>query len=563
VSSKGNTKYLFVSGGVISSLGKGMAAASIGSLLESRGLSVTFIKMDPYINVDPGTMSPFQHGEVYVLGDGSETDLDLGHYERFTSAKLSRLNNFTTGQIYETVIANEREGKYLGRTVQVIPHITDEIKRRIYQAAKGYDVCIIEIGGTVGDIEGLPFLESIRQLRIEADPNQTFFVHVTLVPSIKTAGELKTKPTQHSVKALREIGIQPDVLLCRCTTDLPEEIKRKIGLFCNVQTSHVITARDVECVYEIPMMFHEQGLDDAIIRKLNLRRALKTPNLSAWRSLLKTIDTSEEEVVIGMVGKYTTLADSYKSLNEALVHGGIANSVKVSIEFIDSDAFTEKNAQHMLKGIDGVLIPGGFGVRGVEGKILALKYARENNVPTFGICYGLQLMVIEYCRSVCGIPDATSSEFEVPGSFVVDLMEEQKQIAVKGASMRLGDYECILEKGSLAERIYGRRKLVERHRHRYEVNEAFVETFQEKGLKVYGRNPETNLVEIIGLPKHPFYLGCQYHPEFLSKPLKPHPLFSTFIKEALKVKKKENTLDDPKPESPSQSTRPVGPIAIL
>jgi CTP synthase len=528
---------------VISSLGKGIASASIGSLLEARGLSVTFVKMDPYINVDPGTMNPIQHGEVYVLSDGSETDLDLGHYERYTSVKLTRLNNFTTGQVYETVISNERQGKYLGRTVQVIPHITDEIKRRILLAAKGYDVCLVEVGGTVGDIESLPFLEAIRQLRVELEVSQNCFIHVTLVPSIRTAGEVKTKPTQHSVKALREIGIQPDVLLCRSQSELSDDIKKKIALFCNVLEPRVISARDVDSVYEIPLMFHQQGLDQVLIQRLKLRRAKKSPNLVRWEELVKTLKIADQEVVIGMVGKYTSLEDSYKSLNEALIHGGLEHGLKVAIEYIDADQFTTKNARYLLKEVDGVLIPGGFGVRGVEGKILALKYSREHQIPTFGICYGLQLMVIEFCRNMCGIEDAVSGEFETPGTLVVDIMEEQKKVAAKGASMRLGEYECVLEKRSLAEQIYGKHKIVERHRHRYEVNNAFVDLFESKGLKVWGRHPETQLVEMVGVPDHPFYLGCQFHPEFLSKPLVPHPLFSAFIREAERFKKKREGVD--------------------
>ncbi len=537
MSAKGSEKFVFISGGVISSLGKGISAASIGSLLESRGLSVTFIKMDPYINVDPGTMSPFQHGEVYVLSDGSETDLDLGHYERFTSVKLARHNNFTSGQVYEKVIANERQGKYLGRTVQVIPHITDEIKRRIQKAARGYDVCIVEVGGTVGDIESLPFLEAIRQMRIECEPNQTAFVHVTLVPYIDTAGEVKTKPTQHSVRDLREIGIYPDILLCRCKTLLTDEIRRKIALFSNVKTEFVISACDAACVYDIPLKLHEQGLDTAIVRRLNLRRAQEA-NIVPWRNLSKAVSEAKQEIVIGIIGKYTSLEDSYKSFNEALFHGGIANKTRVSIEYIDADNLNARNVKQLLKGIDGILIPGGFGARGVEGMMSALKFARENDIPAIGICYGMQLMVIEFCRSLCGISDATSTEFEVPGTPVVDLMEEQKKVVSKGGTMRLGDFECVFEKDAPVAQIYGRKKIVERHRHRWEVNNDYVEQFEEAGLKVYGRNPETNLVEVVGIPEHPFYMGCQYHPEFLSKPLSPHPLYEGFVRSICKRKKK-------------------------
>jgi CTP synthase len=530
------TKFIFISGGVISSLGKGLAAASIGKLLESRGLNVTFIKMDPYINVDPGTMSPSQHGEVYVLADGSETDLDLGHYARFSKSTLSRSNNFTTGQVYETVISNERKGKYLGGTVQVIPHVTDEIKRRIVHCAKGYDVCIVEVGGTVGDIESLPFLEAIRQMRIDCLPTQTLFMHVTLVPKIKTAGEVKTKPTQHSVKALREIGISPDFLLCRCEKSLTEQIKNKIGAFCSVRPEDVVSAPDVDNIYKVPLAFHEQGLDSAVCRKLGLR-SIQPANLTSWRKMVKTMTDAQEEVVIGMVGKYTDLEDSYKSLNEALTHGGIANKVRVAIEFVDSEGLTQKNVGQVLSGVDGILIPGGFGTRGVEGKITALTHARENNLPTFGICYGLQLMVIEYCRKMCGIKDATSREFETEGTPVIDLMEAQKKVDMMGATMRLGNYDCVLS--GLAADIYGRKKIVERHRHRYEVNSDFIDAFESKGMKVMGRNPETDLVEVVGLPKHPFYVGCQYHPEFLSKPILAHPLFTRFVREATHYSRKQ------------------------
>lgn len=526
------TKFIFVTGGVVSSLGKGLASASIGALMESRGLKVTILKMDPYINVDPGTMSPFQHGEVFVTDDGAETDLDLGHYERYVSTSMGRKNNCTTGQIYETVIAKERRGDYLGGTVQVIPHITDEIKRRIIAAAEGYDIAIGEVGGTVGDIEGLPFLEAIRQLAWDWGRENVLYVHLTLVPYITGGGELKTKPTQHSVKELTGLGIQPDILLCRTDRILDRNIKSKIAHFCNVKEESVITAKDVEWIYEVPLVFHEEGLDAQIVEKLHMWTG--APNLQKWEKILQVLNNPKATVKIAVVGKYMSLKESYKSLFEALVHGGIANETKVELECIEAEKVEEVGAQELLSQADGILVPGGFGDRGSEGKIEAIRYARENQIPFFGICLGMQMAVVEFARNVCGLAGANSSEFDgnTPHP-VIHLMETQKAIDTKGGTMRLGAYPCILQEDSLAVKLYGRKKILERHRHRYEFNNEYIEPFTQKGMVLSGRSPDGKLVEIVELKDHAWFLGCQFHPEFKSRPMDAHPLFKGFIKAAL------------------------------
>ena len=527
------TKYLFVTGGVVSSIGKGLASASIGALLEARGLRVTHVKLDPYINVDPGTMSPYQHGEVYVTDDGAETDLDLGHYERFTTARMTRQNNFTTGRIYESVISKERRGEYLGATVQVIPHITDEIKARIRDATEGVDVAIIEIGGTAGDIESLPFLEAIRQMKIEAGHQNALSVHVTLVPYIATAGELKTKPTQHSVKEMREIGIQPDILLCRTQMPLTRALKEKIALFSNVAVEAVIGAIDVHCIYEVPLMFHAEGLDELIAERLNIWA--RTPDLSAWQRIVRGFkNPSRPTVKIGIVGKYVHLKDSYKSLHEALVHGGLGNDCHVDLEYIDSEQIEERGPEALLSGVDAVLVPGGFGDRGTEGKIAAIGWAREHAVPFFGICLGMQLAVIEYARAVAGLARANSSEFDKDTPFaVIDLMPEQRGVTKKGATMRLGAYPCVLTAGTVAAEAYGVTEISERHRHRYEFSNEFRDQLGGAGLVLSGTSPDKRLVEMVELPGHPFFVGCQFHPEFKSRPALPHPLFARFVRAAL------------------------------
>lgn len=526
------TKFIFVTGGVVSSLGKGLASASIGALLEARGLKITLQKLDPYINVDPGTMSPFQHGEVFVTEDGAETDLDLGHYERFTSAKMGRKNNVTTGKIYDSVIRKERKGDYLGRTVQVIPHITDEIKGAIMRVADGVDLVIVEVGGTVGDIESLPFLEAIRQFRADVGRENVLYVHLTLVPFIPTAGELKTKPTQHSVGKLREIGIQPDILLCRTDRTLPKDLKSKIALFCNLPPECVMTARDVESIYEVPLFLHEEGLDDKIVELLNIWT--RAPELSGWQGLVRQIKGSKQEVTIGVVGKYVHLTDAYKSLNEAIRHGGFANQANVRLKFIDSEQLeTAESLSEFFDDVHGVLVPGGFGNRGIEGKIKAVQYARENKIPFFGICLGMQVATIEFARNACGLKNANSTEFdkETPHP-VIDLMEEQKAVVMKGGSMRLGSYPCQLEKDSLALSAYGERTISERHRHRFEFNNHYQERLASKGLTVSGICPQGPLVEIVEIKKHPWFLGCQFHPEFQSRPQHPHPLFREFLRAA-------------------------------
>jgi CTP synthase len=526
------TKFIFVTGGVVSSLGKGLASASIGALLESRGLKVTMLKMDPYINVDPGTMSPFQHGEVFVTDDGAEADLDLGHYERYISTLMGRKNNCTTGQIYETVIAKERRGDYLGGTVQVIPHITDEIKRRILAAAEGFDIAIGEIGGTVGDIEGLPFLEAVRQFAWDWGRENVLYIHLTLVPFITGGGELKTKPTQHSVKELTGLGIQPDILLCRTDRFLDPKIKSKIARFCNVAENAVITAKDVESIYEVPLVFHEEGLDERIVEKLNIWTG--APNLKKWEHVAHVLNNPKESVRIAVVGKYMSLKESYKSLLEALVHGGIANEVQVDLDCIEAEKIEQEGVEAVLRQVDGVLIPGGFGDRGSEGKIAAIRYARENQIPFFGICLGMQMAVVEFARNVCGLDGANSSEFDLQTPHpVIHLMEEQKSIDTKGGTMRLGNYPCVLQNGTLAARLYGREKISERHRHRYEFNNTYRAEFGAKGMVLSGLSPDSNLVEIIELKNQPWFLGCQFHPEFKSRPMDCHPLFKGFIKAAL------------------------------
>jgi CTP synthase len=526
------TKFIFVTGGVVSSLGKGLASASIGALLESRGLKVTMLKMDPYINVDPGTMSPFQHGEVFVTDDGAETDLDLGHYERYVSTLMGRKNNCTTGQVYETVIAKERRGDYLGGTVQVIPHITDEIKRRILLAAQGYDIAIGEIGGTVGDIEGLPFLEAVRQFAWDWGRENVLYIHLTLVPFITGGGELKTKPTQHSVKELTGLGIQPDILLCRTDRFLDKKIKSKIAHFCNVAENSVITAKDVESIYEVPLVFHEEGLDERVVEKLNIWTG--APNLKKWQHIDQVLKNPQTSVRIAVVGKYMSLKESYKSLLEALVHGGIANEVRVDLDCIEAEKIEQDGAGEILKQADGVLIPGGFGDRGSEGKIAAIRYARENQIPFFGICLGMQMAVVEFARNVCGLESANSSEFDMQTAHpVIHLMEEQKAIDTKGGTMRLGTYPCILQNETLAAKLYGREKISERHRHRYEFNNSYRAEFTAKGMALSGLSPDGTLVEIIELEGHPWFLGCQFHPEFKSRPMECHPLFRGFVEAAL------------------------------
>jgi len=535
------TKYVFVTGGVVSSLGKGIAAASLAAILESRGIRVTNIKLDPYINVDPGTMSPFQHGEVFVTEDGAEADLDLGHYERFQSSKMHRANNFTTGQIYESVIKKERRGDYLGGTVQVIPHITDEIKSFVKRGAGDADVAIVEIGGTVGDIESLPFLEAIRQMGLEMGRNNVCYIHLTLVPYIASAGEIKTKPTQHSVKELREIGIQADVVLCRTDRPLPEDEKRKIALFCNVQKEAVISAWDVDSIYKIPMMLHEQMLDEIVCHKLGI--LARAADLSAWTKLVDALEHPEHEVDIAFVGKYIDLQDSYKSLNEALAHAGIHTRSRVKIHYVDSEEI-EKSGVAALEKVDAILVPGGFGKRGTEGKIRAIRYARENGVPFLGICLGMQLATIEFARNVCGLEGANSTEFDpnTPHPVVALItewldrsgnVERRSEKSDLGGTMRLGAQRCAIVPGTLAEKIYGA-EVNERHRHRYEVNNVYVPQLEARGYKIASRTPSENLPEMMELPEHPWFVGCQFHPEFTSTPRAGHPLFKAFVSAALR-----------------------------
>ena len=533
------TKFIFITGGVLSALGKGIAASSIGRLLESHGYRITLQKFDPYLNVDPGTMSPFQHGEVYVTDDGAETDLDLGHYERFTSTKTSQAHNWTAGRIYEAILKKERRGEYLGKTVQVIPHVTDEIKKAFYSAAESNDIVIVELGGTVGDIEGLPFLEATRQMRLEMGVENSLFVHVTLVPYMKTSGELKTKPTQHSVKELRAIGIQPDIILCRTDRFLNTDIRKKISLFTNVPLEAVITAKDVDVIYEVPLIFARQGLDQIILSRLNLPPRKR--RLSAWKSMVERMKNPADEVNIALVGKYAGLQDSYISLNQALYHAGTAHNLKVNISWLEAEELEAKEARDVLKESDGILVPGGFGVRGIEGKIRAVSFARKRKVPYFGICLGMQCATIEFARNIAGLKDANSTEFgpKTPHK-VFFKWRELKGIQDLGGTMRLGQYLCRLKKNSLASSVYGRTNILERHRHRYEFNPEYEEKLSKAGLVISGKNPEHDLVEIIELKDHPWFLGCQFHPEFKSKPLKPHPLFKSFIGASYAYRRQRN-----------------------
>jgi len=541
------TKFIFITGGVLSSLGKGLAAASIGALLESRGLTVTFQKLDPYINVDPGTMNPFQHGEVFVTDDGAETDLDMGHYERYTDALMAQINNYTSGRIYYSVITKERRGEYLGGTVQVIPHITDEIKAAVLQLDGSVDIAIIEIGGTIGDIEGLPFVEAIRQLRGDLGKEYSLFIHLTLVPYIKAAGEVKTKPTQHSVKELRADGIQPDILLCRTEVPLSSDLKSKIALFCNVPKDAVITAVDVDSIYEVPLHLHKEGLDSKILELLNVWTG--QPNIEPWEKLVDNLKAPKHSVTIAITGKYVDLIESYKSLHEALVHGGIANHTKVNLRYLSAEDLETKDPKELLHGCDGILVPGGFGKRGAEGKIKAITYARENKIPFFGICLGMQLAVVEYSRFVADIPDAHSSELDPQTADPViylctewfdyrnNKVQTRDETSEMGGTLRLGAYPCVLTEDSFAMRAYQSEEISERHRHRFEFNNDYRRRLEDAGLKVSGTSPDNNLVEIVEIEDHPWFLGCQFHPEFKSKPMKPHPLFREFIKAALNNKK--------------------------
>ncbi len=540
-------KFIFVTGGVVSSLGKGIASSAMGALLEARGLKVTLQKLDPYINVDPGTLSPFQHGEVFVTDDGAETDLDLGHYERFTSIRISQANNYTTGKIYYSVILKERRGDYLGETVQVVPHITDEIKNAIKSVSDSYDIVLVEIGGTIGDIESLPFLEAIRQFRYDVGRDNVLYVHLTLIPYINTSGELKTKPTQHSVRELRAIGIQPDILLCRTDRPLSQSVKKKIALHCNLDIDAVITAMDVDSIYEVPIMLRQEGVDSLIVNKLSLKT--KEPELKTWIDVIKKVKNPEDEVTIALIGKYVGLKDSYKSLNEALIHGGIANNVRVDIHWIDAEEIEKSGAEKFLSDVDGILVPGGFGDRGIEGKIEAIRFAREKKVPFLGICLGMQCAVIEFARNVCSLEGANSTEFDPNTPYpVIYLIEEwydfRMQIVQKrdissgkGGTMRLGAYPCVLTEDSFAYKAYGVKEISERHRHRYEFNNSFTEILVKKGFKISGISPDKQLVEIIEIENHPWFFGCQFHPEFKSRPLEPHPVFSAFINAAYKEKK--------------------------
>ena len=535
------TRFIFVTGGVVSSLGKGVASASLGALLESRGLSVTILKLDPYINLDPGTMSPFQHGEVFVTEDGSETDLDLGHYERFINSKMSRDNNFTTGQVYETVLRKERKGDYLGRTVQVIPHITDEIKHRIKEGARNSEVAIIEVGGTVGDIESQPFLEAIRQMRIELGFKRTLFMHLTLVPYIKAAGEIKTKPTQRSVKEMLSHGLQPDILICRSDNELSEEAREKIALFTNVEKQSVISMQDVDSIYKIPIQLNEQNVDDIVLEKLHLSQ--KKPDLKDWKKVIEAHTNPKSEVTIAMVGKYMELKDAYKSLNEALVHGGIQHKLKIDIKYIDSEDINAKNAEKILTQVDAILVPGGFGIRGIEGMIATVEYARKNHIPYLGICLGMQVAVIEYARNVLKLNGANSTEFDTKTNHPViglihewidseGAVEKRNENSDLGGTMRLGSQECYLSNNSLTSSLYGKKVILERHRHRYEVNNNYLEQIESAGLSIVGKSRDKNLVEVVELSEHPWYVGCQFHPEFTSNPRDGHPLFSGFIEAA-------------------------------
>jgi CTP synthase len=538
------TKFIFITGGVVSSLGKGIASASIGVLLKSRGFKVTVLKLDPYINVDPGTLSPYQHGEVYVTNDGAETDLDLGHYERFIAEDMTATNNATTGQIYYSVIKKERRGDYLGKTVQVIPHITDEIKERMRAAGRAdtiYDVILIEVGGTIGDIESLPFLEAIRQMCLEVGHENAINVHLTLVPYIKAAGEFKTKPTQHSVMKLREIGLQPDILLCRCEKPLEDEYKHKIALFCNVPRNAVIEAFDVETIYEVPLILEEGGVGDLVVKRLGLLP--RKPDMDKWRSFVDSVKSAERTVKIAISGKYVELKDSYKSIIESFVHAGVSNDVSVELKWVDSEElekeFSHESPVRAFGDVAGILIPGGFGHRGIEGKIASARYAREKKIPFFGICLGLHCAIIEFSRNVCGYEDANGTEFSSEtGHPVIDLMEEQKSVSLLGGTMRLGTYDCVIKEGTLTNKVYGKTNIAERHRHRYEVNNAYVATLEKHGMIAAGVNPKTNLVEIMELKEHPWFIGVQFHPELKSRVLDTHPLFKDFVRAAVEFQRK-------------------------
>ena len=523
-----NQKFIFITGGVVSSVGKGLVSASLATLLEARGFKVSVIKCDPYINVDPGTLSPFQHGEVYVTKDGAETDLDLGHYERFTNLNLNKNHSITTGQIYQTVIDKERKGDYLGRTVQVIPHITDEIKKRILKGAGQAEITVVEIGGTIGDIEGLPFIEAIRQIRIEKGSENTIFSHVTFIPFIPSVGELKSKPSQHSVKALREVGLQPDFLLCRSAQQINKDLKEKLALFSNLSVENIIPVPDAESIYEIPLLLNKEKLDEKLVQRMNLKKT--SANLSNWKHIVHKIKTPKKEITIGLVGKYVHLKDSYQSIHEALIHGGLSKQVKVNIEYIDS----EKNlSKKDFKNLNGILVPGGFGDRGIEGKLKAIQYCRENSIPFFGICLGMQAAAIEFAKNVCKIKKVGSREFDTKKeleNFIIDVMPNQKALTYKGGNMRLGAYPCLLLKNSKIQKIYKKDLIEERHRHRYEFNFDFANQFEQKGMKIAGVHKSCeNLVEVLEIPKHPWFVGVQFHPEFQSKPTKPHPLFVSFI----------------------------------
>ena len=550
-------KYIFVTGGVCSSLGKGIAAAALGCLLEGRGFKVALQKMDPYINIDPGTMSPYQHGEVYVTDDGAETDLDLGNYERFTSSKVSKLNSVTTGQIYQTVIERERQGKYMGRTVQVIPHITNEIKSRIQLVAKtsNADILIVEIGGTVGDIESIPFLEAIRQFSLDAGKENTLYIHLTLIPTISVAGEQKTKPTQHSVKELRSIGIQPDILLCRTANEMSNDMKNKLALFCDVEKEAIIQALDIHSsIYEVPAQYSKEGLGNIVVKKLGLKG--KPKDISAWENIIKTIRNPKGEVTIAVIGKYIELLDAYKSLYEAIQHGGIANHFATKIKRINSEKLTPQNIDEMLQGIDGILIPGGFGERGIDGKLLSCQYGRENKIPTFGICLGMQCMVIEFSRNMCGLEDANTTEIDDSTPHpVISLLEEQKGIEDMGGTMRLGENEIHLNEQSLSYNIYQNNAIYERHRHRYEFNNSYKETLSNKGLLTTGHFEEKDLVEIIELQDHPWAIGVQFHPEFKSKPIQVHPLFKSFIEAAISFQSKQSNKNQSSLEQKNQDKK--------
>ncbi len=536
--SRNRTKFIFVTGGVVSSLGKGIVAASAGALLETRGLKVSLVKCDPYINVDPGTMSPFQHGEVFVTDDGAETDLDIGHYERFTNAVLTRQNSFSAGQVYDTVLNKERKGDYLGGTVQVIPHITDQIKENIYKAAADADIVLVEIGGTVGDIEGLPFLEAIRQIRYDLGEENVLYVHLTLVPYIRAAGELKTKPTQHSVKELRQIGIQPNILVCRSDQAISPELRRKIALFCNVKPECVFEAQDVDNIYRLPLVLHNQGFDQVLVDLLNIWTG--APNLSQWRGIVESLDKPKANCKIAVVGKYVDVWDSYKSITEALVHAGIKNQAKVEIALLDSVEVTEANVQDQLGDCDGIIVPGGFGERGIEGKIAAIHFARRNSKPFLGICLGMQLAAIEFARNKLGLSQANSQEFN-PNSkdLIIHIMEDQKAVTKKGGTMRLGAYPCTLKAGTKARAAYGSEQISERHRHRFEFNNDYRDRFSEQGMTFSGLSPDGKLVEMMELSDHPYFVSCQFHPELKSKPTSPHPLFRDLVTASLEYRRKQ------------------------